>query len=130
MKRKLNDIATVCNLSQMVNLPTRININKSGVLSLTCINHLFTNSADKCSKVVSVPIRFSNHNMIAMARKAKVPKAGPKIIYKRIYKNFCENKFIEGLRNLPWDCVFESTHTEAALLEFVKLCSSVTSTCL
>ena len=52
MKRKLNDTATVCNLVQMINIPTRINLNKSGVLSSTCIDHLFTNSADKCSKSI------------------------------------------------------------------------------
>ena len=125
MKRKLKDTATVCNLVQMINLPTRINMNNLGVLSSTCIDHLFTNSEDKCSKVVSVPIGFSDHNMIAMARKVKVPKVGPKIIYKRLYKNFCDNAFIEDLHNIQWDVVFKSTSTEAALHEFMKLFSSV-----
>ena len=32
MKRKLKDTATVCNLVQMINLPTRINMNNSGVI--------------------------------------------------------------------------------------------------
>ena len=125
MKRKLKDTATICNLAQMINLPTRINMNNSGVLSSTCIDHLFTNSEDKCSKVVSVPIGFSDHNMIAMARKVKVPKVGPKIIYKRLYKHFCDNAFIEDLHKIQWDSIFESMNTEAALHEFMKSFSSV-----
>ncbi len=68
---------------------------------------------------------FSDHDMIAMARKAKVPKAGAKITSKRISTNVCENQVIADLRNLQWDCVSESAHTEAALLDFMKLCSSV-----
>jgi hypothetical protein len=37
-------------------------------------------------KAVSVPIGYSDDNIVAISRNAKVPKTGPKIVYKRSYK--------------------------------------------
>lgn len=121
LKKKLSDVATVCNLSQIVSLPTRVNIRSLGMSSSTCIDHIFTNSVEICSKIVSVPVGFSDHNIIAVARTTKVPKAGPKVIYKIIYKTFCEDAFIEDMNKIQWDNVVKLTHTEAAVQLFMQL---------
>lgn len=115
LKKKLSDVAIVRNLSQMVNSPARVNIRDPGVSSSTCIDHFFTNYVELCSKVVSAPLGFSDHNIIAVARKTKVPKAAPKVIYRRIYTNYCENAFVEDMNEIQWNNVMTLTQTEAAL---------------
>lgn len=125
LKRKLSNAATVCNLSQVIHLPTRINVNWDESVTSTCIDHFFTNCAEKCSKAVSVPVGFSDHNITALAIKIKVPKAGPKVIYKRMYKTFCENDFVSDVESIQWDIVLEKVHAEVALDSFMNLFSAV-----
>jgi hypothetical protein len=38
---------------------------------------------EHCSKAVSVALGYSDHNLVALIRKTNIPKAGPKIIYRR-----------------------------------------------
>ena len=49
LKRKLSNAATLCNLSQVIGVPTRINVNRDGMVTSTCIDHFFTNCSEKCS---------------------------------------------------------------------------------
>ena len=56
--------------------------------SSTCIDHNFTNAAEISLKAVSRSIGCSDHNIVAVSRKTKVPKAGPNIVYKRSYNTF------------------------------------------
>lgn len=125
LKKKLCDVASVCNLSQIVNTPTRININSEGLISSTCIDHFFTNAREKCSKVVSISVGFSDHNLIATTFKAKVPKSGPKIIHKRMYKTFCSDKFINDVKEVNWVLVLENKDTEAALANFMSIFTKI-----
>ena len=73
---------------------------------------------------MSDQVGFSDRNIIAMARITKVPKAGPKVIYKRVYKAFCEHLF-EDMNKVLWNDVIESTGAEAALELFMKRFISV-----
>ena len=125
LKRALGDAANICNLSQVINLPTRISINSDGSITSTCIDHFFTNCEQKCSKAVPLPVGFSDHNIIALAVKTKAPKAGPKVIYKRIYRTFSESDFVSSVENIEWDGILEKLHAEAALESFMKLFSTV-----
>lgn len=124
LRKKLNDMATICNLTQMVNIPTRVSC-KGAVKTATCIDHIFSNAVDLCSKVVSMPVGFSDHNIIAVARKAKIPKAGPKVIYRISYKTFKDTKFIEDVSKVKWDYLTEITDVEIALSHFVQLFSHI-----
>lgn len=67
----------------------------------------FTNAAKLCSEAVSVPIGCSDHNLPAIMRKTKVPKPGPywKVISKRSYKMFNQDKFVEDVKNVCWSNV-------------------------
>lgn len=85
------------------------------------IDHIFTNSGDFCTKAISVPVGCSDHNLIAMVRKTRVPKAGHKIIVKRSYKSFTEDGFTEDVRNICWDDVLISKNLDAAVEVFNKL---------
>lgn len=84
LKKKLCDVASVCNLTQVVNIPARISKTSARAVSSKCINHCLTNAPEKCSKFLSVPIDFSDHHMFAFTSRTNVPKVGPKIIFKRI----------------------------------------------
>lgn len=106
-------------------MPTRINIDGKGSISKTCTDHFFTSVPEKYLKAVSVPVGFSDHNIIALALRAKVPKAGLKVIYKRMYKKFSENDFVADIKNINWITVLNCSHVEAALLTFMNLFSAV-----
>ncbi len=94
LKSMWSDAATVCNLSQVINSPTKISINCGGSITSTCIDHIFLLwLKKKYSKAVSVPVGLSDHNTIALPIKTKVPRAGPEVIHKKIYKPFPENDF-------------------------------------
>ena len=80
-----------------VNQPTKVFTNTTGTRLSTCIDYIFTNTVQLCSKAVSVPIGCSDHNIVAISWKAKVPKAGPKIGNKRSYKIFCYDSYVDEI---------------------------------
>ena len=95
-------MANVCNMTQLVNLPTRVACNINGNVSSTCIDHIYTNVRDLCSKAYSIPVGLSDHNIVVTVRKTKVPKAGPKMLFQRSYKYF-KNVFVKDIQELNWD---------------------------
>lgn len=107
LKNKLLSITDACGLTQVVTEPTRVCVKRDGSRTSTCIDHIFTNTAELCTKGLCIPVGCSDHNLVAILRKTKVPKAGPKIIFKRSYKHFKEDHFIEDVRNICWDSVLE-----------------------
>ena len=78
LKKKLQTVSSACNLVQDISQPTRVVTNSTG-MKLTCIDHIFTNAAEISLKAVSRSIRCSDHNIVAVSRKTKVPKPGTSI---------------------------------------------------
>ena len=114
-------IIKVCHLSQMMTIPTQVFINCAGQKSATCIDHIFTNAKEKCSKAVSVPVGFSDQHLVAVVRKTKVPKAGPKVLVQRSFKSFCENDFIRDMNKLQWKNVCAIDDVDEALELFTNM---------
>ena len=75
LKRKLLTVTSACNLVQVISQFTRVFTSTTGTRSSTCIDHIFTNTVELCSKTVSVPIGCSDHNVVAIYRRVRVPKA-------------------------------------------------------
>ena len=75
------------------------------------------------SKAVSVPIGCSDHNTVAISRKAKVSTAGPKIVYciRDHTKDFAVTLMWIMLKNSCWSDVINEEHPDTALDEFMKL---------
>lgn len=96
-------------------------LKRDGTQSLTCIDHIFTNASELCSKAVSVPIGCSDHNLGAIVRKAKVPKPGPKVIFKRSYKRFNQEQFVQDVKNVCWSEMLSKTDPEVALGIFYEI---------
>ena len=67
-------------------------------------------------KAVSVPIGYSDDNIVAISRNAKVPTAGPKIACKRSYKRFCCDFYVDDVTNICWSDVINEEHPDAALM--------------
>ena len=82
---------------------------------------MFTNTVEPCSKSVSVPVGWSDCNIVAISRKAKVPKPGPKIVYNRSYKRFCCDSYVDDVKYICWSDVINEVHPDAALDAFMKL---------
>ena len=61
------------------------------------------------------------------SRKNKVPKAGPNIVYKRSYRKFCSDSYVDDLNNICWPVVCNEEQPDAALDTFMKLLIPVTN---
>jgi hypothetical protein len=61
LKKKLLSKVNTFNLTQVVDQPTRVFI-KTGTKSSTCIDHIYSNVPEHCSKAVSLYIGFIDHN--------------------------------------------------------------------
>ena len=121
LKDKLLAIANVGNLVQIVDKPTRVCLSNMGSVTATCIDHVFTNVSHFCSKPLSIPVGFSDHNLIAYVRKTKVPKSGPRVTLRRSMKHFNEDAFVNGVGNICWESVLGKQDPNDALDEFNRL---------
>ena len=116
-KNKLLSYISVCNLHQIVNVPTRFSITTA-----TCIDHIYTNVPELCNDVVSIPVGFSDHNLIAVNKKANVPKA--KAIfstYKRSYKVSAIEKIVGEVTNVDWKDVYGGHNLGDSLNAFMSI---------
>lgn len=125
LRHKLLSCADICNLTQVVTKPTRVNCKADGSKSSTCIDLIFTNVAELCSKAISIPVGCSDHNIVAIGRKTKVPKCGQKIIQKRMFKYFNENNYYNEVRNIDWSTVLQEEDPNTALNVFNSLLMSI-----
>ncbi len=119
LRKKLILMASVCNLTQVVTQPTRISITTDGVKISTCIDHIFTNIHELCSQAVSVAVGCSDHNLIALTRKTKMIKSGVRIVYRRSYKRFNPDSFVDDVQDLQWSDVCLVNDVNIAMKNFM-----------
>lgn len=115
LKHQLTTVADACCLKQMVTQPTRLNINSRGNNTSSCIDHIFLNESDFYSKAFSVPVGCSDHNVVAIARKSKVPKAKPRVVCKRSYRVFSQEAFLKDVNNICWSTIYDEKEPDKAL---------------
>lgn len=96
----------------MLKKSTRVSYRSDGTKIATCIDQIFTNAADLCSKAISMPVGFSDHNLVSVNRKTKVPKSGQKMIVKRIFKM--------SVRNVDWSKILVEDDPDRALEAFTS----------
>ncbi|XDV11531.1 hypothetical protein PO909_000447 [Leuciscus waleckii] len=117
LRRKMITITNASNLKQIVTQPTRISLN--GKFKSTCIDHIFTNVYELCSHVISVGVGCSDHNLIITTKKTKLPKFGARIVYRRSYKTFDPNAFVEDVERSTWSVVCDEEDVNASLRIFM-----------
>lgn len=107
-------------------MPTRIFTNKVGITTATCIDHIYTNVPELCTDVVSIPVGFSDHNLIAVNKKAKVPKAKANFgTYKRFYKVSAIEKIVGEVKNVDWKDVYCGHYPGDSLDAFMSMLLSI-----
>lgn len=117
--KRLNFMTSVCHLSQIVNQATRFTVSKDSFQTSTCIDHIFTNVPELCSQAVSMAVGCSDHNLIAVSKKAKLPKSGARIILRRSFQRFNPDLFLNDINNLQWSDVCEQQDVNIALNTFM-----------
>lgn len=125
MKIKLMSASAACGLTQVINKPTRICLRSDGTQVASCIDHIFINTPAFCSNSVSVPIGCSDHNLIAVVRKTKVPKPAPKVIRKRSFKSFNQARYEEDVKHANWSNVFVEKDPERAFQAFSGILTTI-----
>ena len=120
MKQKIVSLIDACNLSQMISQPTRVFTNSAGHISATCIDHIYTNIPECCTKPVCRSVGFSDHNIIAITRKTKIPKCKVNVINKRMFKKFIPESFLADVGDIDWTDVYASEEPEASLNIFME----------
>ncbi len=108
----------ISGLSQVINKPMRICLKNDGKRVVTCIDNIYLNTPEVCPKSISLPIGYTDHNLIAIVRKRKVQKADSKIIKKRTFKNFDHDKYVREVTNANWSNVFLQDDPEEAFQAF------------
>ena len=89
-------------------------------ISATCIDHIYTNIPECCTKPVCRSVGFSDHNIIAITRKTKIPKCKVNVINKRMFKKFIPESFLADVGDIDWTDVYASEEPEASLNIFME----------
>ena len=104
-----------CNRSQMISQPTRVFTNTAGHTYAACIDHIYTNIPQCCTKAVSRSVGFSDHNIMAITRKTKIPKCKVNIVHKRMFKKFIPEHFLVDVGDIDWIDVYAAEEPESSL---------------
>ncbi|XP_038127138.1 uncharacterized protein LOC119773968 [Cyprinodon tularosa] len=93
---------------QIVEDPTRLTDK-----SATCIDHIYTNAADLCYKPESRVTGCSDHNLITVTVKIKIPKRVRRL---RSNQDFNLDTFLADIKSADWKAVSEESDPEKSLL--------------
>ncbi|KAI8496673.1 Ganglioside-induced differentiation-associated protein 2 [Branchiostoma belcheri] len=124
-RKHLVQAAERCNLVQIVKGPSRVGTNKNNQQTATCIDLAFVNCKDRCTPARFVPVGYSDHNIIYLTRKAKVPKSQVRVVFKRIYGKFSLEEFQTDIAEAPWHLVYNEADVNDALHVFTTMFNNV-----
>ena len=107
LSRLVQNICNANDFSQLVAEVTRLQYNSvRNTTDVSCLDHLYCNVKFRCSRVSVVSAGTSDHDMITYTRLSKEPPIPARVIRKRSYKNFSEEKFLEDLAKVDWTDVY------------------------
>ena len=98
----LNRIIKNHGLTQLIEDPTRTTDSTA-----TLIDHIITNKPDIVGQSGVIPCGISNHDLIFMTRKARLPKLKipPRVVNARNHKNFDLKAFQLDIQHIPFDII-------------------------
>ena len=103
LSRLVHACCNVCNFTQLVNEVTRLQYNSvTGRTDVSCIDHVYTNTKHRCSKVMIHSFGDSDHDLISYTRFSKEPPSPARTVRKRSYKNFVPGKYLEDMSKIDW----------------------------
>ena len=99
---KLVDLIDIYQLQQHIQCPTRITSTTASLLDVILTYY----GDDKILDTGVIHLGISDHSLVYLCRKLSIPKAPPKTVFTRHYKNYNVNQFNNDLSevfNLPLD---------------------------
>ena len=114
IKKPYLDILKINNYKHLINSPTRVTESSS-----TCIDHIFANKTERICQSGVIVSGLSDHYITYCTRKVYREQINKHNTVKiRSLKNYCNNTFIEKLRNLDWSIVLQCTDVNVAWNKF------------
>lgn len=98
--RMLLRFANLHSLDQLIKKPTRITEHSSPVIDL-----FFVNNNHRVVDSGVVPLTISDHSLIYGIFKSGVPKAPPRIVQHRTYKQYNKSAFIKDISEINWSVI-------------------------
>ena len=121
LSRRIKSVCDTNNFHQLVKDVTRTQYNSvTNTTSLSCLDHIYTNSKFRCSDPVVTSFGDSDHDLIGYVRYSKNPPVPARIICKRSYKDFIKEDFLNDVRNTDWSDVFACTEVDMATECFTR----------
>ena len=103
-KRKLRNFAIGNDLDQLITTPTRVTESTKSTRYL-----LFVNNSHRIVACGTITSSISDHFVIFCIVKSGVPKASPKLLNYRSYKNYDKNSFLRDLSAVDWDSIVDTS---------------------
>ena len=126
LSRLVQSCCSTNNFSQLVKEATRTQYNSiENTTSMSCIDHVYTNTKFRCSPVTITPCGTSDHDMISYTRYSKEPQSAPRTIRKRSYKKFVLEKNLVDLSLVNWGDVLCCEELDLATEIFTRKLKSV-----
>ena len=121
LSRLVHACCNVCNFTQLVDGVTRLQYNSvTGRTDVSCIDHVYTNTKHRCSKVMIHSFGDSDHDLISYTRFSKEPPSPARTVRKRSYKNFVTEKYLEDMSKIDWSEVLSCPDLDLATDIFTR----------
>ena len=113
--KKIKTLYELYQLSQLIDEATRVTMTASSL-----IDHMGTNTQDKISDSGVIHTGLSGHSLVFAIRKISVVKKQEKKVELRNMKKFDHQKFVEDLRQQPWENLYFFAEDPNAMWEIWK----------
>lgn len=120
LRSKLKSLSNRHNLEQLIQSPTRITADKESTIDL-----IFVNNNYRVTEKGVLNLALSDHCMVYCVIKAGVPKVPPRFIEYRSYKHYDKNLFLQDLRNVDWQPVYDFDDVNDAINTWCNLYTNV-----
>ena len=122
LSRKVQNFCDMGNFSQLVNEPTRIMYNSiSKTIEVSCIDHIYTNAKNRCSKPTVTSFGASDHDIISYIRYSRNCPTNSPTIRGISYKKFDNESFLQDLQQVDWGAVYATIDLDLAVQIFTQL---------
>jgi len=107
--RELKNVLKSMTLSQLVRDPTRITKTSKSLIDVILSTH-----PQNIPFTVVVPVGLSDHFMVGCVRKMNSLKFQARAVTGRTYSKYHKDSFVNDLKNVSWEAVFDSTNVNDA----------------
>jgi hypothetical protein len=100
-------------------------LKQSSSLHGQCEQLVINRAEQDLYKCKVIQICFSDHDLTVLSKRTKIPKGPGRVVYKRSYKHFSKDKFINDLKLIPFWLVELSDDPNEALNTFIHLFTDI-----